>query len=336
MNKYRWNINEIRTQMEKDLKNPDILENKDLLNYTKSVYNILFCLYDIYRSNSFNEKNNLDETEEPCYINNEAFSIMYNQIINDVSKIKEIDFNQSKIIINFNNDELIEIVEEFIKQIPDKNLLKYFKEYFNPNNNFINIIYKKYNIIDANGICISNFNNKKAYTCILRENSTIDILVVLHEFFHAYLRKEEIYNFQSQPNSIYAETEGYFANILANYLSKKIIGKYMFDKVIYGDFNNILVNSKYFKIINNESTSSNDNLSFIKEILDESFSYLSAIDLFYLYKIDPEKALFFIKKIPSLTGQNIRSELLENNITFLEDNCKNFKTLSKELRKPRN
>lgn len=67
------------------------------------------------------------------------------------------------------------------------------------------------------------------------------------------------------------------------------------------------------------------------DIIGYNLSDLIAIDLFYIYKKDPEFALYLLSNIRSYrTDDNILSILRRNNLTFMDDNLSNFKKYIKK------
>lgn len=324
MNKYRWNIKDIRNQMNMDLKNPNILNNQDLLSSTKAFYETLFSAYDINRTVSCYTDYD-DESYEYKFpnLNSDALVLLKNKL-GKINNIDVIDTNYYKLAIKLSNDDIISIAEEIIAQIPSKEILNEFKKLFYSSNQ-TNIVFNKYNINPIHGICTVDFNNNIPYIAIFRNNSVIDILCIIHEFFHSYIRKYENSNFNKSPSNIYCESEGYFANFITDYLSKKIFKEDLFSQTIYCDFNNFVVTAKTIM-----SNYIDDNEK--GELVSDAFSYLVGLDLFSIYEKDPEKALFYLKKISSLTGNNIEKELLNNEMTFINDEFKNIKRIMKKLK----
>lgn len=324
MNKYRWDIKNIRNQMNTDIRNISAINNQCLLNDTKNFYETLFSAYDINRFISCCT----DYDDEPYeynfhILNHEALTLLKSKL-NMINNIDAIDTDYYKLALRLSNDDIVNIAEEIIAQIPCKEILNEFKKLFYSSNQ-VNIVFNKYNINQIHGICAIDFNNNIPYISIFRDNSVLDILCIIHEFFHSYIRKYEDNNFNKSPSSIYCESEGYFANFITDYLSKKIFKETLFDQTIYSDFNNFIVTGQTIM-----SNYIDDNEK--GELISDTFSYLVGLDLFSMYEKDPEKALFYLKKIPSLTGNNIEKELLSSEITFVNDEFKSVRKLEKKLK----
>ena len=335
MTKYQWDINKIRKLKQDCINNTQLLNNKKLFNSQQEFYDILIKFYMFDKLYTYMEYNETDEPiDDEFFIPNiEALNIIekLNQNINNLQDKQNPYLNQR---IFLNNNELIELVREFVNLIPSKELNASFDKFFNPKNHFVNINYTKIPF-GIHGITKTDYINKICYSGILRENSLNDIITVFHEFFHMHIRNNESYDFFETNKVIYGEVEGCFANFLINNLSNQLgIDKDLFLFSIYDEFNYILesLNKLYIykKILDLKKHKIYSN-NWIYEMTNDSISYLTALDLFYLYEKDPEKALYNLFNIPNLSGENIEKELIQNDISFFEDNCKNLKRLYKSL-----
>lgn len=145
MNKYRWNIKNIRNQMNMDLKKPNILNNQDLLSSTKAFYETLFSAYDINRTVSCYTDYD-DESYEYKFpnLNSEALVLLKSKL-DKINNIDVIDTNYYKLAVKLSNDDIISIAEEIIAQIPSKEILNEFKKLFYSSNQ-ANIVFNKYSI----------------------------------------------------------------------------------------------------------------------------------------------------------------------------------------------
>ena len=66
--------------------------------------------------------------------------------------------------------------------------------------------------------------------------------------------------------------------------------------------------------------------------LKYSLGYLVAIDLYYIYKRDPELAFYLLKNLKFIKQENdIASMLRRNHITFMDDGYENLKKYIKEI-----
>lgn len=335
MTKYKWDMQKIRQLKQECITNPQILNDKYLFNSQQEFCDILMKFYSINKPYNFIQTEDDEEiiNIDDFKINVEALNIIEN-LNKELNNIKEKNNPYYNERIFLNNDQLIELVREMVYLIPSNDLKKSFDTFFNPKNHLINIDYKRFPI-ELHGITKTDYVNKICYAGILRENSLNDIITILHEFFHMWIRDNEEYNFFKTKKVIYGEVEGCFANILVNQLSNQLgIDKDLFLYSIYDEFNytvsclDSLHNYTYTLKTKKEKICSND---FVWQVTNDSMSYLIALDLYYLYQTDPEKALFILLNIPNLTGENIKKELENNNITFYQDNYKNLKRLYKTL-----
>lgn len=334
MTKYQWDINKIRQLKQQSLEKKEIFNNSLLFN---SYQDFCHTLLSFYRLDKCNSNNIYDEEDEyfdddeiiDTNINTDGLNIIYelNPTIKNI-KLKESTYLNQKIFMN--NDELIELVRELVKLIPNKELKRSFDEYFNPKNHLVNIQYINYPI-GVLGITRNDFINKICYASILRQNSLNDIIVTFHEFFHMYFRKNEPYNFFETPKMILGEVEGCFANLLINRLSNQLdIDKNLFLYSEYNEFNYIVHTLNTLNELTKKDSLFLSNFD-INEMINDSISYLTALDLVYLYQKDPEKAFYRLSSITKLSGENIKKDLSKNDITFFEDKCKNLKKLYKTL-----
>ena len=332
MTKYQWDIQKIRKLRDDINKNEKTINNADLYEAAKEVYQMLLETYNINKICSIEEDPIYEETEYNFfkYINMEALDIISELNIKNLKTKKNLHLNQR---IYLNNDQLIELVREAIRLIPDKSLNLSFDKYFDPKNHLVNIQHIKYPL-DTYGTTINDFVNNINYINLYRTNSLYDIFSTFHEFFHAHIRSYEKYNYSTSKKVIYGETEGYFANFLIYHLINNLnIDKNLLLFKIQYDFNCILDNLKLLSIYNKSLKESceSDIFGDILGSIEHSISYLCGLDLFYIYQNDPEKALHALYNIPNLKGENIKQELLKNEITFFEDNCKNLKKLYKAI-----
>ncbi len=74
------------------------------------------------------------------------------------------------------------------------------------------------------------------------------------------------------------------------------------------------------------------NMDTIKAI-DQISSFLIALDLYHLYLIDPEKAIYNLTTLPKLTEENIIKDLSNLDVTFYQDGYHNLNKTCKKLLK---
>lgn len=264
--------------------------------------------------------------------------------------------------LKVSNDELVEITRELFKQIPSKQLYNDFLESVNPENMRLMFKYYKRVPTDAYGLTFSNPEEKETYGLIARHNSLSDIITLAHEVGHMIIRKNEGHLFDETQRCIYTETEGLFMDLIFSDLLKRnkfnvkdefqttdltthieyihdvftinAIDKYtdIFGKTNFKELRRELRSNRITIPVNKR------NLDYFiideyTEFLNNSSSYLIALDLYYLYKKDPERAIDYFYKIPSLTGENPYKDLEEIDATFHIDGYRNLNNQCKKLLK---
>ena len=265
-----------------------------------------------------------------------------------------------------NNDQLIEFTISLIDKIPHKTFVNEIKSCVIPSRNLLHIKHRNKLSTNYYGISFVDFSSQRPYGLIARENTTNDIVTLAHELFHMVIKKDINPLTVTANNSIYDEIEGYLANFIINdhlkqenYSNEEIdcidtldlwkIGWAVHDTFIT---NAILtfVDDKYkFKLkdVNNylkeenlkvRITKDNKNAFFydkFNEDITYGFSYLVALDLYELYKKDPEKSIYHLYCIKALTGENIEKELDAMDATFHQDGYQNLENKCNQLLKKR-
>ena len=117
----------------------------------------------------------------------------------------------------------------------------------------------------------------------------------------------------------------FITTCLLNFMDEK-------NKIPLGKVNEYLKNDNFkFKI-----TKKNMDAFFFNtfnEDITYAFSYLAALDLYNLYKADPEKAINHLYNIKNFTGKNIEIELKSIDCTFYEDEYQNLDAKCNQLLK---
>jgi len=254
--------------------------------------------------------------------------------------------------IDIPTKEILEITRDFYKNLPDKKYYQEIKKYLNPNNNLLQID-SNHQIIDNVG---SLFHaNNHSYGLIYKENTIIDLFVIIHELAHAYFYKYIKANNLSTPYYYIMETEGRFFDYLTEnyliekgypkteinksniilledqlemitslYLGKIVVALYNQDKRISEENVKNKIESKYTNLIYSFN-GLEDALTYSpRDYLKEIISYLTYLDLKEIANHDLEKALFLLENIKKDTNPNIFKTLAKNEITFMKDGYQNF------------
>ncbi len=262
----------------------------------------------------------------------------------------------------FGNQDLVDYTISLLEKIPNQYIVQKFKELSNPKNKLLHIKHEYKIPLKYYGLTFVDTEKHIPYGIISRKNTIQDIITSGHELFHMVLREKEKPFFVESGKTIYTETEGYFANMLFCELLKQegfssfgldFLDSYDLFKnkyIIQDSFITISALSNFKKLesidfdkLDNYLREYNIN-SPINEInfqgylrtdfvvdLNYAFSYLVALDLFSLYKKDPEKAINNLLNIPTLLGENIEKELKSIDVTFHEDGYQNLNNQCQKL-----
>ncbi len=263
----------------------------------------------------------------------------------------------------FSNDDLLMIIDSFYKSIGDKTIYDKFKNISNPKKHLINIQYLKENPYNYQGLAFKSFDDNSQYCNIVRSNTTRDFETAAHEIMHMIIESMNIKNSTVDTDHYYLdEIEGFFCNMIfekfmsdrdlfkddveffgvidyytyADALLELYIGTSLLEssieskKIRWNKFNKKLIsegmNFEVDKDNFKEYISSDS-----RSLMRFTTSYLSALDLYYLYLTDREKAIYIIKNIKNYDSNNIFTILENSEIHFFEDNYSNLNKHVKSL-----
>lgn len=278
----------------------------------------------------------------------------------DVAKNYNIYLNPTDALpTRINNKELVEMTASLFKQIPNKRLYNDFLNIINnKEHNLLIKHFSKLPTIDY-GLTFVDAIENKAFGLIARQNTINDVITLAHEATHMILRKNESPFFWKTSKRMYTEVEGSFINLLFNDLLIKN-GYYIEEQFNIADLERIIsyikdvfvaikvIEHSEDEITNIEELSSDlenynittpineKNVSYFlipdfKATLDSSSSYLIALDLYNLYKKDPERTIDILYSIPLFGGEHAYSELEKIGVTFFEDGYQNLDNHCKKL-----
>ena len=364
MNKYKWDILELRDNCEK---------LKEMLRYEKSEIkqeniNDFISLYNTMQLITYNRcsQNNVFDYDldgnNYDYLINDLFSYYDTKekqeimalLINayDILKSSDKTRNLYNPVISINNDELLGISSRFYREELPSQVYKDYLDIFNGDS--LNIGYSK-NPNDFGGVNLFDPFLRKKYINVTRSNRLVDLVLIPHEAMH-YLVNDYSAGISTGCNSDFLdEIEGSFINLLfskwysnithhnedffKNYFIYYLdyqIGIILFrtillnaindDKSInYEGLNKLLEGNGIEKIKEDENI-----VDYLTESQDYYIKYalstLCAVDLFYLYDEDRNHTIDSIKKIRNTRGiDDIIPLLKENNVTFMNDDYKNLK-----------
>ena len=365
MQKFRWNIELLHSKKQELEKIVNLYE--ELLE----LYTTLIQEYDIkINSNQIDwdlEKEQETITVENFKrevvnrINPEKLSIVLNAIEvakNYHSKWMEPQFD----IYPLNDEQLIELTRTLFRQIPNLYFQEQFDNITNPNNNLLHIKYFRKLMTEEFGLTYIDTKDHIPYGLVARYNTIQDIITLAHEITHMIIRKFEEPMFVFSNKTTYTETEGYFINLLFS----ELLEKQGFNKAELTNFDKIdlqailsIVNDTFITISGIQLHDNQTSINFSKlrnhlkkynihtpinsqnfeGFLHEDFekdinyaiSYLAALDLYQIYKIDPEKAIDHLFVLPTLPGEHLKQELETIEVTFFEDGYNNLNNHCKKL-----
>lgn len=366
MNKYTWDLNYLIRKRNELQKNVEILSNS-LTTYNALIASFDIKI----KGSCYEYKNELDGISSDVDVESFVEEILpdtnpdaLEMLLQTKDVFMQYKYPEKKEKFSscyLNNQQLIEYTMSLIEQIPHREFVESIKSCVIPKKHLLHIKHRSKLSTDYYGITFVDFLQKRPYGLIARENNINDIITLAHELFHMVIKKDLHPSNIMSSNSIYDEIEGYLANFIIKDLLKKdystkemdyiettdlwktrctiydifittVLLNFMDEryKIPLGKVNEFLKNEKFkFKV-----TKQNMNAFFFdtfNEDLNYSLSYLAALDLHNLYKIDPEKVINNLYKIKNFTGKNIPDELKSIDCTFYEDEYQNLNTKCKQL-----
>jgi len=258
------------------------------------------------------------------------------------------------------NEDLVNVANDFFIKMTPNNISKKFIELIENNSNSINFSYTKRNDNYAGITLFDSILNKK-YIYISKTNKLIDLVTLPHEAFHYLFNDNNVYLVNDYNTYYTTEIEGGFANILFgdyfynNSIENKNFFNQYFLEVYHSGISEIVIKNSFLDSIkNNKKIRMNkfnktldvfELIPFTDEIelveymdnpleinLKYSLGYLVAIDLYYIYKKDPELAFYLLKNLKFIKQENnITSMLRRNHITFMDDGYENLKKYIKKI-----
>ncbi len=367
--KINWDISEIRNNIAelKHLQSIETsLEKQEAIAWQIQKYQDMLCT--IYRKQSNapildTEKMNLDEVAdiffENTFLKKDYFLIdllVYSWPI--IQPFHEDESELTTIICN--NQQLIQKTESFLKKYTTPNIYQQYLTFKQQNPHYLQI--KKDNWdLGYSGLTYIDYILKKKYVLLLRSNTFYDLVTLPHELFHVLF--DDFNHYLTLHNQIYYshEVEGSFANFLAIDFYEQTLPEISLEaaKTFLSNYKDniysLIIGSSYLQAINFKKqfrlNKFNKILNFwnapiptsiaeIKnymssncgKIINYALSYLASLDLFEIYKKDPEFAFYLLGNIRySLKEDNILKILRRNHITFMDDNFTNLKAYVKKI-----
>lgn len=367
MKKFRWDIDLLRSKKQELEKIVNLYE--ELLE----LYTTLLQEYDIkinLNEVDFDDEVELEavsieefKQETINKIGKEKLNVILKAI--EISKNYSVKFIEPQFeIYPLNDEELIEVTKKLFRQIPNQYFQEEFDKITNPNNQLLHIRHHKKLITDDLGLTYIDTKDHIPYGLVARHNSIQDIITLAHEITHMIIRKFEEPMFAFSSKTAYIETEGYFTNLLFSELLKKE----GFNKTELTDFTSLdlqtilsIINDTFITVSGINLSDSKGQINFPKlsnhlkrynintpinaqnfngflhndfeNDINYAISYLTALDLYKIYKHDPQKAIHHLLTVPTLEGEHIQRDLEQIDVTFFEDGYSNLNEHCKKLLK---
>lgn len=370
MAKYRWDLNDMKNNLfllEQLLDKTLDVTQKNTIIETITQYNMMqsYIATRKQKTDDREDKNitlseYMQEFMEYLVPSDEN---LINVILSTFELIKNFNFSLAHdYLLTFNNDDLLELCDDFMRTtLPPAIFTKYQNELLkNPRHLHIKSLFS-----DNNGLTFIDPVLKKKYILINRRNEITDLYVLPHEYFHFIFN--DFRSYLSFDNQMYSsqELEGSLANLLfadyfrnlndssQNYnISKQMNQEFLYYYQIrtasllilmgFIDATNKgkLRTNKFNKFLNYFGFETPLSAQEIKdyigtetadEAIKNNLSSLAALDLFEIYKNDPELCFYLLQNIRFIKQNNdVLSVFRRNHITFMDDNFENLKKYIKK------
>ena len=370
MNKYRWDFRELRECRNKlvNMYNEANIEEKADIKPIIEIYNsmLMFARKNKENSEIFDDKfqglSTMDLIFEvsSSYIK-KNFEVL-DTLLQAYTTVNEnfIDNNEVNTKVICTNKQLVNIAKDFFEKMTPNDVNKQFLDELDTNKNLLNFNYAK-DYGDYGGVTIFDAILNKKYINVSRTNHLFDLITLPHEMFHYLFNDTNVSMFGTFNTYYLTEVEGSFANILFGeyfkenstynrlFFIKRFINNFqgeMDDLAIRNQLLDSIKNNKtvrlnklnkfmcYYNINKFEKTEDiNEYLETPQEIVMKyALSYLTAIDLYYIYLKDRDFAFYLLKNIRFVKEENdIINLLRRNHITFMDDGYENYKKYTKKL-----
>ena len=369
--RYKWDLNELRENKRMLEEIYNTFDDEDLKFYIEGIINTYSDMFYYGNSKKLPEvilndnyiNCTVDQLIDQLILASDSNSFKYiEELLNSFHIIKDSKFDISSIPTKIiaTNDELVQITENFFHKMTTFKIEKQFKDILDKNR--IQIDYTK-GVQDYPGFTFVDGILNTRYIHITRSNTLFDSIILPHEAFHYIFCKTDTKGSFSKYNARYlSEIEGMFANILFSEYYAETATSF---NPIFRNFNNSLYQqfleelivkraildsltekkrirfhklNKFLQYVcpnSDNFTNKEELVSFLETPQDititYALSYLTALDLYYIYLKDREEAFYYLECIKNYPETNQVLQLLYNNgITFMEDDYSNLKKYIKK------
>lgn len=367
MKKYKWNVFEIRKnistlqsllkddgyQFEKKLISDTILQYQNMLKIISNNFNDTL---------DFNNDMSLHECmlEYTAVLDDSCLPII-ELVLDSFELVKDIQSNcEVDYIVNYDNNYLMEITNDFLDDTLPKKYLKIYNSYIKSNPDYLHI---QKNSLNSSGMLFIDSVLSNKYVMVNRNNTLWDLVTPSHEFFHLVFNDFSSYLTFDNLMSFTTEIDGSLANLLfIDWIKKKLpkeASSLENDILIFYQMRvlSLMLLNIYFYSLNSKSIFNSSlfyeeckkinyhheiDIQTVKKLwndegAEDSITYtisdLAAIDIHNIYKKDPDYAFYLLSKIRSIRSSDDPIKVLrDNNITFMDDNFYNFKKYIKNIK----
>ena len=368
MSKYKWDLREIRDYKEAADEAILLVDDEYRKKRLTNISNLYESMLSIFHKNdnslehfndSLYEYDLMNILDDPINFFTEDNLPFIDAVIGAFPTI--IDNYQPDDYIDgtifYDDDNVVGIAEDFFKKMTLPWMQEEFNNIISINPSIINISYNK-NKTDFSGVIFVDDVMDKKYIHVTRCNHLDDLCILPHEVFHYIFDKND---FSIKYKSKFLnEVEGCLANILFSdyYQNNAIINNDYFNDhfkyAIQTNIEDLSIRAGMLKFLE-LNPYININLKKFNKFLKPygynfktqeqlysyltipserrtkfSLSYLVALDLYYIYKDDPEKCFALLKEIKDIYTDDYLNDLSKYQITFMEDD---YKSLEKFLNK---
>lgn len=370
MNRYKWNFKELRDNRNKIVaiySESSEEEKKNILPIIEIYNNMLKFARKKQENNevfddSFQGLSTMDLIYEVRHSYIKKNLNILDILLQGYTTVNEnyIDDNNPDKKMICDNNQIINITKDYFKKMTPDDINKQFLNEINTNNSFLNFNYVK-DYGEYGGVTIFDSLLNKKYINVSRANYLFDLITLPHEMFHYLFNDTNVSAFGNYNTYYLTEVEGSFSNILFGeyfkenseynklFFIKRFINNFqgeMDDLAIRNQLLDSIKNNKtirlnkmnkfmyYYNINKFEKTEEiNEYLETPQEIVMKyALSYLTAIDLYYIYLKDKDFAFYLLKNIKFVKeDDDIINLLRRNHITFMDDEYENYKKYVKKL-----
>lgn len=251
--------------------------------------------------------------------------------------------------LSLSNQELVEMSYNFYHWLPNKEYLKFFKKYTNPNKHLLRFTHHQ--LTELTGETrFFYYPTYRPYFLIDKSNTFTDFITLNHEIAHGIMFQNDTSVFQRSEHYFLQELEGSFFDFLSiQYLKKslpiEIIQELEYTRFItlYNCFTDFYITDltiqlfqqgKNISVIPIQRKILKQGLPFYldetillsslqgnpKENAKYLISYLTSLDLEGIYETDPELAFYRFEKIRNNKTDTLFNNLNKNGISFVGEN----------------